>query len=264
MIKLSKHFYIHWLTVALFAGAYITRTLGATAAVYAVMLMHELAHTAAAAYLKLGISHIAMYPFGATLKIRSRMLCSLADAVILYLSGPLINATAALLCAVFDRKGLFYYNNIFLFILNILPVLPLDGGQLAEYILSSKFGYKNAAVCLKISAIIFSCLFASAFWLYGSFNLNTVTFCLFIIGGIFTQKAKYSRDFLRELSFAGKGRDCVHSDLFVAKQDYPPRQLIRRFNPSKGAVVVFTDEKGKILRAATDTEIVSEIIQSRQ
>lgn len=259
MIKLSEHLYIHWLTLAMFASAYITRTLGLLSAAYAVMLLHELAHTAAAGYLKLGVSRIVMYPFGVTLKIRSRMLCSAADALALYLCGPAVNALAALASGMLNCRGVFYCNNIVLFVLNMLPILPLDGGQLAEYILSSRLGYKNAGIIMKISSALASALLVLMLWRYGQLNLNTVTFCLFIIGGIFTQKEKYSRDLVRELTLAADARKCARGDLLVVNKDYPMRSLIKKFNPSKGAIVVFTDKNGAIVRTATDVQIVSEL-----
>ena len=148
MIKISGYLYIHWLTVAFFACCYITRTLGFAASVYAVMLIHEAAHALASVYLGIGISRFVLYPFGVNLKIKTRLLASCADEMILYLSGPLVNAAAALLCVVFGYRNSFYYNNLLLFVINILPVLPLDGGQAARRLLSGRLGEGRAVKLL--------------------------------------------------------------------------------------------------------------------
>ena len=112
MIKLSGKIYIHWLTVVLFVSAYITRTLGMTALMYSVMLLHELAHTAAAKFLRLGIGRIIFYPFGLCLNLKTRILCSFTDEIILYISGPLVNAVIAAVMCVLGKFNLFFYNNL--------------------------------------------------------------------------------------------------------------------------------------------------------
>ena len=265
MIKLTRHLYIHWLTIALFACAYITRTLGLTAAVYSVMLLHELAHTAAAVWLKLGVSHIILYPFGVTLKVRSRMLCSLYDEIILYLSGPCVNISAALICGVFFDKNAFYYNNIILFALNMLPVLPLDGGYIALRVLSSKIGEACAGRILKAGAVILSALIVTAVLMYGELNINTLTFCAFILAGIFTQRSKYSRDFVRELSCTGAaGKKVRRADVFFAKSSVPKRRIAGQFNPSRGALVVLCDDDGKIERLMTKEEVVASVLNAQE
>ena len=261
MIKLTKHLYIHWLTIALFACAYITRTLELTAAVYSVMLLHELAHTAAALWLRLGVSHIILYPFGVTLKVRARMLCSLSDEIILYLAGPMVNIAAALICSAFFSKNIFYYNNVILFILNMLPVLPLDGGQIAERALSSKIGARRAETILKAGAAALSAAIVTIVFLYGELNINTLAFCGFILGGIFTQRSKYSRDFVRELSFAGaQKRGVIRADVFFAKSNTPKRRIAGEFNPSRGALVALIGSGGGIEKILTKEEVVSEIL----
>lgn len=263
MIKLTKHLYIHWLTIALFACAYITRTLELTAAVYSVMLLHELAHTAAALWLRIGVSHIILYPFGVTLKVRTRMLCSLSDVIILYLSGPMVNIAAALICSAFFGKNAFYYNNIILFILNMLPVLPLDGGQIAERALSSKIGARRAEYLLKAGAVALSAVIVTAVFLYGELNINTLAFCAFILAGIFTQRSKYSRDFVRELSCSGAGGSKVsRADVFFAKSGTPKRRIAGEFNPSRSALVVLTDDCGGIEKILTKEEVVCDILKS--
>ena len=260
MIKLSRHFYIHWLTLALFATAYITRTLSQAASVYAVMLLHELAHTAAALRLGLGVSHIILYPFGVTLKVGTRMVCSLADEVILYLSGPLVNVVAALLCGVFVGKNSFYYNNILLFVLNMLPVLPLDGGQLALGILSAKIGANHALRILKAGAVVLAAAIVTIILCYGKLGINSIAFCGFILACVFTQREKYNRDFIREMSCRKKRRDLCRGEIFFAGQNTPLRKIAEQFNPSKDALVVVVEGVGEIRELKTKDEIINDIL----
>src|SRR3990167_10054563 len=64
--------------------------------------------------------------------------------------------------------------NLFWTFINLLPILPLDGGQLVRIILEGLFGPKSLKASLYISLLV-SALFSIAFFLIG----------LFLIGAIF-------------------------------------------------------------------------------
>ena len=109
------------------------------------MTVHELAHTAAAAAIGLRISHITFFPFGVNLKLKNKIVGSLADEIILYASGPLINAVFALLAMLLYKRfpiyklQYIYILNTALFIVNLLPAMPLDGGIILKKILDFTF-----------------------------------------------------------------------------------------------------------------------------
>lgn len=264
MIKIGGHIYIHVLTVAMFAIAYVTRTLGGTAAVYGVMLLHELAHTAAAAWLGLGICRITLYPFGVNLRVQSRMIATVWEEIILYLAGPLVNITAALLCGIFCGRNLFYYNNIILFAVNMLPVLPLDGGQIAGRLLSEKFGMQKADMILKAAAAVIFAAMAGGIIYLGGVSVNSGLFCAFLFAAIFTQKPKYSRDFVKELAMGGKCRNIRRAEVFFAPEDCRMRKVAAKFNPSKGALVILTDEENNIEKMLTKEQVIESIMSGKR
>jgi len=90
--------------------------------------------------------------------------------VITYLAGPLFN----LLCAIIfiyincniELKYSFVYTNIILFVLNLLPIMPLDGGRIIKEIIKYFFGNKKASIIMinvsKICLIILSGFYAIA------------------------------------------------------------------------------------------------------
>ena len=101
MIKLTKHLYIHSLTVVLFVVCYITRRLELLFMSYMIMTVHELSHLLAAVCIGLKPSRVVFYPFGVNLKLKNRIIYSVSDEVILYFAGPLSNIVMAL-AAVFS------------------------------------------------------------------------------------------------------------------------------------------------------------------
>ena len=231
MIRLSKHLYLHWLTVIMFVSAYITRTLGITCMMYSVMLLHELAHMAAAAYLKLGISRIILYPFGVSLTVKSRILCSLSDSMILYVAGPLVNAVIAAIGAVFNVYNLFMLNNLAVFVLNILPIIPLDGGRIAEALLIRNTGERNSRIIMSLISIFLSMVLIAILIVSGSVNINSVTFVLFVFGNCIMQKPKYNRDLIKVAENAHLlPRLCNHFHVSVQSGcDETLRRMRRRY-----------------------------------
>jgi len=65
--------------------------------------------------------------------------------------------------------------NLFWTILNLLPVLPLDGGQLMRIILEAIFGPKGMRIAL-IASIVVSATVAVAFLIYGAFLVGALFF----------------------------------------------------------------------------------------
>ncbi len=261
MIKLSDKLYIHWLTVLLFASAYITRTLGFTAIMYSVMLLHELSHALAAKLLKLGIGRIVLYPFGLCLTVRTRILCSFSDEVILYTSGPAVNAIIAAVMCILGKRNLFFYNNLALFILNLLPIYQLDGGRILMCIIEMRFGQKRAEKIMKVITAATSLSLLGCLYYYKLINVNTVSFIAFLVGNIITQKRKYNRDSIRELAMKDKKKRKLRANVLVADDSILPSKLAQEFSPARHTVVLYCNNNGKINAIKTDREIIDEILK---
>ena len=260
MIKVSKYIYVHWLTVLLFVSAYITRTLEFTAMMYSVMILHELAHTVATKFLKLGIGRIVFYPFGLCLTVKTRILCSFSDEIILYISGPLVNAVIAAVMCILGNINLFFYNNLALFILNLLPISQLDGGRIYTSLLEMRFGSKKADKIMKIITVIISVSLFLLFIHFKLLNVNTFSFIAFMAGNVITQKRKYNRDVVREFAVNDGRKRKLRANVIVTENDIPITKLVGEFSPIRHTVVIYTQKNGAIKDIKTDKKIISEII----
>lgn len=261
MIKLSGRLYIHWLTVLLFVSAYITRTLGFTVMMYSVMVLHELAHALAAKLLGLGIGRIIFYPFGLCLSLKTRILCSFSDEIILYISGPLVNAIIAAGMCIAGKINLFFYNNLALFILNLLPISQLDGGRILTSMLESRIGQKRAEFWVKLISAFLSAFLLVLLIYYDTLNVNTVSFIAFLAGNIVTQKRKYNRDCVREMAMRKRDKKKLRANMIVAYNTILPVKLVSEFSPAKHTVVFYCNDNGEINDIKTDTQIISEILK---
>ena len=193
MIKICRYLYIHPLTILLFVICYITRQLEILTLSYVIMLIHELAHLISALCIGLLPSKIIIYPFGINLKLKNTLIYSISDEIILYAAGPLSNIIMALSALPFLRHSHyiyeFYIQNIALFVLNLLPVSPLDGGIILKKILTFYFGNKSAVKIIRTISSFIILLFVS-FLIYIGINhkLNYSLFFLtvFLLCTIFT------------------------------------------------------------------------------
>ncbi len=268
MIKFGK-VYINPITIAMLAVCYITRRLEMFYICYGVMTLHELSHLLAAKMIGLRPAYMAFHPFGVNLKLKNKIICRLSDELILYLAGPLCNILLACLSLFLYRfypnpwLRFFYGCNIILFVMNMLPVTPLDGGIALKKLLMYRAGYKRAGrIMTAVSAIIGAGLFLlGAYVLYVTrFNYSVLFLSVFLLGNAFTQKEKYNVDYVKELMFyKDKHSPRVRHHIENEGADY--RKTSEKFNSGAYSVVYFLDKRGKISKIMTETEIIDKILE---
>jgi len=268
LVKLSKGIYVHFLTVLLFVFCYINRKLEILVISYFSIFFHELAHLLAALMIGLIPARIVFFPFGVNLKLKNNIIGSLSDEVILYMSGPLLNVIFAVFSIFFIRYEyirLFYYNNIGLFLFNILPILPMDGGVLVKKILSAGVGSRRSEKILKIvSFVLISVLIILQIHLLykNKFNFSILLITIFLTGNIFTNKEKYNLEFTRELMcYKQKDKNKIKRVKgFQIKWDANYKELAKNFSRCNHYIIFKEDKKGEIKEILTEQHIVEEIL----
>lgn len=270
VIKISKFLYIHFTVLFLFAVGYINRNLEILAVSYLAVFLHELAHLSAAILIGLKPSHIIIYAFGVNLKLKNSLVYSIADEILLYLSGPFMNIILALISLSFYNKSpywkIFYYNNIGLFLFNLLPILPMDGGVVLKKILARRVGDASANKILKISSIIIiALLLLVEIWLViiSKFNLSIICVTIFLTGNLFTNKEKYYLDFTKELMFyKNKDKKPIKKvKTFLIKDNTSYKELIKNFSMGNYYVVFKENKNGIIDEVLTEREIIEQILK---
>jgi stage IV sporulation protein FB len=139
---------------------------------YAVMALHESSHLIAALCIGLKPESITFSPFGVNLKLKNKIISSISDEVILYSSGPLVNGVLAIVGLILNDYTLYRINTV-LMIMNLLPVIPLDGGMICMRILSYRIGQRRAKKILNTITFILSVLFL---FVLNTFNKSAVVF----------------------------------------------------------------------------------------
>lgn len=266
MIKLNKYLYIHVLTVILFAVCIVTGTVNILLVTYAVMLLHEMAHMLSAVCIGLKVSHITIYPFGVNLKLKNKLIYSISDEVILYISGPICNAVFALasvwLYKFYPDKNLqfFYMSNVALFVMNMLPAMPLDGGFIMKKVLTQMLGHNGAnKIMLVLTGGVSIAISAMGVYILAvsRYNFSVILFSVLIIGNMFTQQEKYDVDFVKELMFHAKKKPNKINHVATDKTDY--RDMVKQFDLNRYNIVYVTDKNGKITDILTEKQIINQL-----
>lgn len=117
---------------------------------------HEIGHIIMSKILKVKIDKPRFNFFGYSSKINNDKF--LYKAIVL-VSGPIINfIISVIVCNLkidYELKITFFYMNLFLGIVNLFPILPLDGGNILKILFEQRLGFeKSTRICLMLSKII--------------------------------------------------------------------------------------------------------------
>ncbi|WP_315922463.1 site-2 protease family protein [Mesorhizobium sp. SP-1A] len=197
---------IHWSLTALFLGlglygfyeggvAQAAESVGLWLIVFVSVFFHELGHVAAAKQFGITAVSITLSCIGGSANFATPLDRPLARFVI-SLAGPLVNVLFAIasfiaLLAIhptFEVKSIFTLEgfliatialNVVLFCFNMLPIYPLDGGQIMRALFSSVLSTENA----KRVTFVMTVLGAIALAVYGFSEKSwiTVGFSIFLL-----------------------------------------------------------------------------------
>ncbi len=159
-------------------------------------LLHELGHLFAGILLKMKPEKIEIIPVGLTIsfkvsikdinkKIGNSNMLELKK-IFVALAGPTMNLIIILITKNMQIEIIkqieIIYANICIFIFNMLPIYPLDGGRIIKGILEIKQGRKKANYHINKASIIITILLTilSIIVLYYNFNMSIILIITYI------------------------------------------------------------------------------------
>ncbi|NBJ68658.1 MULTISPECIES: M50 family metallopeptidase [Clostridia] len=154
-----------------------------------IVFFHELGHYTMALKFKWRIKRIMLWVFGGVMDTEEHGTRPVKEEVLVICAGPfqhivlygamLIVADTGLLSPSIIDTFMYYNTAIFLF--NLLPILPLDGGKLLQLILSTKWPYKLAYYRTIYFSLITCVLLLFAQLIIIPFTLSTFVLFLFLL-----------------------------------------------------------------------------------
>ena len=253
-MKSNMKLRINPLLIPLAAAAVWTHTAPQLATAYASVTAHELAHLLAAVCIGLAPESITLSPFGARLKLKNKIVPSLADEIILYAAGPLLNGILAAVSAYLKIDGIYRINTA-LMLMNLLPVLPLDGGMITKRVISGRFGIRAGEhVCTGMAVTIGTVFLAAA--IYGACNgvINPSMFIMviFLFGSAVTGRELYNTDMIMGISSKKRSN---RVKLVIVRDDRDRIDAIKNISPSYTIIAAERTASGTI-RLIDESELI--------
>lgn len=248
------------LTVVMLAVATAMGNLKLYIITYTIMTLHELAHLIAAAAIGLKAENIKLSPFGVNLTLKNKIMCPMSDEIILYGAGPLINAILAIVAIYFNNME-FYRINTVLFVMNLLPIIPLDGGMIALRLISCKLGRVRAKKLLSVISIVlggFVMVLAVFSAVTGRMNISLFVIAVFLVGNLATSKEKYNIDLINAVADRNKTSNKIN--IVVINERYTVVDALKTVSPSYTTLAVVLDENGDIEKMLSENDIINKTI----
>ena len=133
--------------------------------IFGSVLLHEIAHSLVAKDFGYETESIVLYPFGGVARVVMPQDAPPEHELYIASSGPLLNAaigTFLLIPAWFLGYpfGLLALLNLGMFVLNMLPIYPLDGGRVLRSLLSRSLGHETSTTIVTYMSRVFAWVFA--------------------------------------------------------------------------------------------------------
>jgi len=147
---------VHPLFLVLLVLLSLSGYLPQAAVVVSVLFLHELGHITAAWLHELSCARIDIFPFGGVAEIAGIDVVRPEDDMAVAVAGPLGNLLLVALATLLQDwriwnpalMDLFVGTNLSMAVLNLLPVLPLDGGRVLRAGLARRVGYRAGTAVL--------------------------------------------------------------------------------------------------------------------
>jgi len=271
MIKIGKLYISLWTVVLIlfcaFCGALWWLLLS-----YAALCVHEVAHCIAAKWLKIASDGVYLQPFGITLRLRDNRITEPFCEAVLCLVGPLANLCfAAGLYFTCDLSNVYvhylYISNLSIGSVNLLPILPLDGGRILKAYLTAKLGLIRAVRISEFVTYIFVLgvgLFSlCALWTL-RFNVSWMILVSFLLFNMSLEKKNNAYLIMRQISEYKRkltATKVMRVHHLAAQKDAPAKQLAEHFSYDKYHMVHLFDAEQKHCGSLTETQILDAMIE---
>lgn len=239
MIKIWKNIYIHYSLLLIALCFALGDAYNAAGFTMVSVIAHELGHITMLFIRGHKPQKIIIHAFGTVINAEN---LSLKDMVITAMAGPLFSL---ILCVVFYFLYMpLFTPNLLIGLINLFPIMPLDGGRSLYYILVKVSGKKGGRIIMRVMGITFGILIlvpGVILFLYSGYNISMLMlgFFVFITAISFTSTEPVKFTF---------SKPCL-ADLYIIPGNMKAVDIINWLpQDSIGAV---TNEKGEVVKLVT-------------
>ena len=166
----------------------VTQKVDIFALTFVFIILHEIGHIISGILLGLKINKLELNIAGISLEFKNYGKERKINNIIIDLAGPVINLLSAII-GLWIQSEIIIYVNAMLFIINMLPIYPLDGGRILKNILLYKNTYKQTIKMIETIAkytLIILIIFASILIL--SFKNISIFVLIIYLWGIYIKE----------------------------------------------------------------------------
>ncbi|NPV73831.1 MAG: peptidase M50 [Pelotomaculum sp.] len=241
---------------------------------FTVVLLHELAHVAAARRAGVHVSDIELLPFGGVSHIGGEVVVDPSREVLVASAGPAVNLLLAGLATAVKNYGLwdsslgpfFLQCNLMMAAFNLLPALPLDGGRIFRSYLAKRVGFKLATYRAAWwgqfwgAAVV---LGGAAGLAAGIIGLDIIITGLFLFYAATREKGLAPYHFIRHL--ARKKEELARAGVLpgeplVSFDHVRLGDIIRTFVPQRFHLVLLLDENWRYRGLISEAQIIDALL----
>jgi stage IV sporulation protein FB len=221
-----------------------------------IIFIHEMGHAAAASFFSWRIKKITLLPFGGVAEMDEHGNRPLKEEAIVVICGPLQHVWMVMAAYAFvsmslipeDLYRLFLHYNLMIFIFNLFPVWPLDGGKLLFLLFSLKKAFPEAHRLALIISFLSLCVFSILILLAAPLHLNVWIIIAFLFFSLYHEWKQRRFVFMRFLleRYYGK-KSSLHSlkPIQADEQDLLIDVLEKFQRGCKHPIIVEADGKEK-------------------
>lgn len=274
MIKFQK-LYVSVFTIALIPFLIFFKAEKYAAISYFSLVCHEIFHLFFAYKLKIKVKRIVVLPFGINIKTQEDM--TFMSEILFCSAGPLANLIIAAVLFYLKTNGICFFlsdyiilSNISIFLINILPIYPLDGGRIFKRVAEEKNGhFKAAEICILTSQVFvfLVCIFIFLTILMSKFNLSIMVLCCFLIYSLSEQKKSSLLTFSQLLIYSSQKLENTNRlpvREIVVNKTALIKDVIKMISESVYVMVTITDKKGKIIARISETELIKKAVEGKK
>lgn len=234
------------------------------------IIIHELSHYFVLLKLNIESEKFKLHILGARLEIKDYEDLSSREKLIVCFAGPILNGIVAIIffCIyklIFKSEYIYstYEINLVLFIFNLLPTYPLDGGKILGAILEEKMIFKDVNnILIKISysfGIAFILLSILGVVILGEINITSILAGIFIIYLSYNERRKVMYIIMGDIT---KKRERLINKKYIdsrvtsvyCEQDMV--NLLRIIDKNRFNIFYVLDEEMNLLYVLRENEII--------
>lgn len=269
MIRITRFLYIHILLVPMMILSYILKSQMTFFMSFGIVLVHELFHLITALILDVEVKSIVVLPFGMTLHVSKDVIRFPKKEVIIAVAGPISNLIMIAIANIFWKSNyqninylMFIVINWSVFLINLIPIPPLDGGRILRAILIRNAGLFKALKYIRKISHLFTLLICAVGILLIFITKGNPSLCIigaFLVFSLVEEKKSSDILIMNELLYEKekfKNRALIPTAPLTVNYNTPASKVIKKLNLSTFYIVYIVDDSLKIIKTATESDFV--------